>query len=71
MAIDHKIAFSIAYGERAPKSVCTCKHSGDGAHSDHKDTVQRGHGACRKCKCEKFSWAAHHELFARALAKVK
>lgn len=39
-----------------PLSVCMCTHVGDGDHSDHYDTLGSGHGACRKCDCQQFSW---------------
>lgn len=39
-----------------PLSMCTCGHIGDGDHSDHHDTFNAGHGKCRKCDCEQFSW---------------
>jgi hypothetical protein len=32
--------------------LCICRH----LRSEHEDTVQRGHGACTKCICPKFTW---------------
>jgi hypothetical protein len=71
--MDRKQAFSIAYGQRIARSLCTCGHSGDGAKSQHRNTVQLGHGACKVkgCACEKFSWASHTEMFKAKLAEVK
>lgn len=40
-----------------PKSLCRCSHLGDGPGSEHEDTFEAGHGACRLCKCDKFTWA--------------
>lgn len=38
------------------KSVCLCKHRGDGSVSEHAGLI--GHGSCtvRGCGCPKFSW---------------
>lgn len=57
----------------APKSVCTCSHTGDGVNSDHKDTMQPGHGACKEatCSCMRFTWARHTDVFAQALKNAK
>ncbi len=35
---------------------CACGHSGDAQFSDHEDRVQFGHGACKLCDCEQFTW---------------
>lgn len=41
-----------------PKSICTCKHSGDGLQSSHLNTkYESGHGACKDCRCPQFTWA--------------
>jgi hypothetical protein len=39
------------------KSICRCRHRGDGSASQHDGVI--GHGACLVpgCGCEKFSWA--------------
>ena len=38
------------------KSVCLCKHLGDGSKSEHAGLI--GHGYCTVpgCRCPKFSW---------------
>lgn len=71
--MDRKMAFSMAYGERLPRSLCVCGHSGDGAHSQHKDTVQGGHGKCKVkgCACDKFTWIAYTDMFVAKRAAVK
>lgn len=48
-----RIALNL-YSERHPKFLCQCKHTGDGANSDH--TGEIGHGGCRLCLCTKFTW---------------
>lgn len=50
-----------------PKSFCQCGHTGDGPNSEHDDTVQAGHGACKAsdCDCPKFSWARFTDLYRR------
>lgn len=64
--------FTHEYAKKAPKSFCSCGHTGDGANSEHKDTVQAGHGACAAsdCDCKKFSWAKYTDMFQRALLVV-
>jgi hypothetical protein len=61
------------YSERAPKSICKCGHTGDGANSQHAGELARGHGSCLApdCKCEKFSWAGSTEEFTQFLAQVE
>lgn len=41
-----------------PMSVCRCGHTGDGGNSEHRDSIQRGHGACKVvgCTCRMFTW---------------
>ena len=41
----------------APRSRCTCGHTGDGPHSQHYGII--GHGACavKDCECTKFTWS--------------
>lgn len=42
-----------------PQAVCKCGHTGDGEHSQHKDTlIEPGHGKCLEadCLCIKFTW---------------
>lgn len=66
-------AFSTEYARSAPRSVCTCGHTGDGANSDHAKhptaTGSDGHGACTApdCDCKLFTWAAFLPEFYRAL----
>ena len=41
------------------RSICTCKHTGDGERSQHTDTgFAAGHGLCcvRGCGCNQFTW---------------
>jgi len=39
------------------KSVCICGHTGDGLLSEHEDNLlAKGHGACKECDCQKFTW---------------
>ena len=42
--------------ENGGMSLCTCGHTGDGEGSQHEDTFQHGHGACKLCDCERFTW---------------
>lgn len=39
-----------------PHSICTCGHVGDGPFSNHEDTLNDGHGPCKKCPCRMFMW---------------
>jgi hypothetical protein len=40
------------------KSVCTCKHLGDGEFgSSHAG--YNGHGHCLLCSCPQFTWMKH------------
>ncbi len=45
----------IKRGENFP-AMCQCGHIGNIPNSHHADTLQAGHGSCRVCFCEKFSW---------------
>lgn len=56
---------------RYPKSVCSCGHNGDGPGSQHHDSLQPGHGACRirGCPCQQFSWAKFTDAFEEQLQK--
>lgn len=54
----------------APKSICTCGHSGDGVNSSHADNITfgvYGHGRCyvTGCNCKKFTWAKFTALFEK------
>lgn len=58
---------SIAYSEKAPKSVCSCGHHGDGNNSWHADNgPAMGHGACGHagCCCPRFTWAGWTPKYA-------
>jgi hypothetical protein len=54
------------------KSVCTCGHTGDGTGSEHFNEEQHGngHGACRICGCQQFTWRRWTPSFGEVLAKV-
>lgn len=52
----NRIERSQKYSAENPKSVCQCGHTGDGANSEHDDSLQAGHGACFECECVKFTW---------------
>jgi hypothetical protein len=71
--MNKKQAFTATYSQQLPKSLCSCGHSGDGAYSQHRDILQRGHGACKVkgCTCELFSWAGFTDMFKAKLALVK
>lgn len=79
--MNKKEMFTAEYGKSAPKSMCVCGHSGDGAHSDHSNDspvfmrkpVVIGHGRCKmkKCECERFTWKAFTLPFEMALKKIK
>jgi len=34
--------------------MCRCGHK----RSEHNDTLARGHGNCKKCKCVKYTWTS-------------
>ncbi len=58
---------SISYGEKAPKSICSCGHTGDGNKSWHEDNgPAQGHGSCGHagCRCTKFTWAGWTPKYA-------
>lgn len=42
---------------KALGSYCTCGHIGDKFNSEHQDTLAGGHGACKLCDCQRFTWA--------------
>uniref|UniRef100_A0A6M3L7J8 Uncharacterized protein n=1 Tax=viral metagenome TaxID=1070528 RepID=A0A6M3L7J8_9ZZZZ len=51
-------------GSPKPMSVCYCKHTGDGANSQHTDTDHSyGHGICTVsgCDCGQFMWKDWNE----------
>lgn len=62
-ALPKKMQDAMAYSATAPKSVCGCGHTGDGAKAQHLG--YGGHGACNatpldgrnECQCAKFTWA--------------
>lgn len=70
MAIPKKMLFSIKYGEKFPKSVCSCGHLGDGAYGSHAGIL--GHGSCvrENCPCSKFTWAGWCPAYVAALEKA-
>lgn len=58
--VDRRMVLATGYAQKAPKSVCYCGHTGDGANSQH-DTAPRsgeGHGECTvaTCGCTRFTW---------------
>jgi hypothetical protein len=61
---------ALADGWNGPRSFCTCGHLGDGPESHHGDDLQPGHGACRRCDCQQFSWRRWTLQFGEALSKV-
>jgi hypothetical protein len=71
---DRRMKAARWYSEHAPKSICTCGHTGDGANSDHAGLIARGHGRCLApggCGCEKFSWAGLTEEFKQYMAQIE
>jgi hypothetical protein len=54
-----------------PKSLCYCKHTGDGANSEHAGVI--GHGPCTVpgCKCAKFTWAKWRPLYKKLIEKTR
>ena len=56
---------------RAPRSLCTCGHSGDGDLSAHTAGFvgSPGHGTCyiSNCGCKQFTWSSFTEDFQSAL----
>jgi hypothetical protein len=72
MAMTERMKAAQAYSERAPKSICTCSHTGDGANSEHAGLIARGHGMCMVagCKCPKFSWARSTPEFVAFMEEV-
>ena len=55
--------FIMSWSDRNPKSICACGHTGDGGRSQHKDTLQLGHGRCLSagCNCQQFTWSGWTE----------
>ncbi len=57
------------------RSRCTCGHTGDGPHSQHFDTpFAKGHGECRLCDCQKFTWknwTRYGEWLARLIKRER
>lgn len=47
------------------KSICTCGHVGDGEFSEHVGL--NGHGSCKFCDCEKFTWKKFTDDFKKHL----
>lgn len=57
--LEKKLSDSRRFSNRAPKSICTCGHHGDGNVSWHAGSgPARGHGRCLHagCNCQKFTW---------------
>lgn len=52
-------------GYGAPRSNCTCNHTGDGPDSEHRDAVTEGQGACKVegCNCRRFVWSGWTKAF--------
>lgn len=40
---------------------CECGHLGDAPMTSHCDTWQAGHGACKICNCNKYTWTNKKE----------
>lgn len=43
---------------RSGISICKCGHKGDGSNSEHKNSFSPGHGSCKLCNCERFTWSS-------------
>jgi len=57
---------------KGPKSVCRCNHLGDGFLSDHEDTpLLRGHGKCKICDCDMFSWKKFSPAFEELANQIE
>jgi hypothetical protein len=69
---DERMKAAQFFSESAPKSICRCGHTGDGANSEHAGLIARGHGRCLApgCDCEKFSWAGPTEQFKQFMAQL-
>ena len=65
MASERQLKMVAAW--RGPRSVCICGHTGDGSDSDHMDLLSKGHGPCRECDCQRFTWAGFTQKFEKAL----
>lgn len=66
----HEARMAFSHNYNGPKSECQCGCSGDGPNSNHRDTVQAGHGKCEVCpsaKCSGFAWADWTPEFKIAL----
>jgi len=66
-----RLRISIAFSATAPKSVCTCGHTGDGARSQHSGFG--GHGSCNfdggAC-CGQFSWKGWTREYRQFMAEA-
>ena len=69
MNLNPRQIVSREWGQRAPRSICSCGHSGDGVKSQHDDSITVGHGICRVegCPCHKFAWSRYTDLFQARL----
>ena len=37
--------------------MCNCGHfGGNSPNEQHQPRFQKGHGACKKCDCQQFTW---------------
>jgi len=55
---------------KSPKSTCACGHEGDCTigmdPGDHGGIL--GHGPCKECPCDKFTWAHYTDAFVNYMA---
>lgn len=58
-----------SYG--APRSVCSCGHTGDGPDSEHVASITDGHGPCKMCNCPGFCWDTWSKAFEAYLDNAK
>jgi hypothetical protein len=61
------------WGLTKPRSLCLCKHTGDGANSVHANRFGTGHGECLipGCDCKQFTWVGWTLAFSEALRKER
>ena len=64
LTLDEAMAIALADGHEpvvpgdvpGGKSVCRCKHLGDGSKSEHAGLIGHGYCTVSGCRCQKFSW---------------
>jgi hypothetical protein len=63
---------NLAWNWAGPKSVCKCGHTGDCSVRDTggQHDGPQGHGRCRECSCDHFTWRRWTLTFGDALRKV-